>query len=1223
MTDAFQGGAEQVKDKLAADGIKYGISIGRRAPMHKMHVDCLREIQEAGLTPVVFIGSTNSGDSPLFDPIRNPLTLEQQKQQLKLAVPDLYDEKHILTLPDQGDPERWFDQFFAMTKGTDLENQSVAHYRSKASDAPQAGGKIRPLSSYMNGFITRGLPSWESFNRDANQDDINASDLRILDLEHLSPVEREIFAAPDYIIQIASQARANNPDKHLLNDAGVPLTLLDLSLDRLRKEAGITTAAVIEKIQSERQPISIESITQAAGSILKQKQQPSTVMTNSEKPFQMKIASASCNQTAGDWPRNVKNICKAIDKAVTDGADILALEELGLTGYERGDDFYYSDNATTLEHLQTIADYAASKDPNLVISVGHPYFIHDKNIPTQDERRKNPIFNRINNNFNVQTIISGGEIVSMSAKRYLFNYERGYEKRHFEEWSDQKANEYVGEHGQGRGGAITIELPEIHCDSGAVIPSRKIPFGSPVVQIGSGNKKANLYHMICEEYWVGSKFDGSPDNSDYHRDSPLAQKAHDFDITVTVNPNASPPVANKIDKHYELCKLASGHSNIIVHTDGLGSSGSTFAQFGSRLMAQDGKIISEGVRNSFEDVAYTSQIVTVTPPTDKGHAPHAVIPHEFKEQYVEAQQDGPAKWEKGERREFEEEMRNELLWMFDYMRKNKLQGISQALSGGADSAYNATKLPLMVELACHERGVEGFFEAMPHLKFKKEALEVFHEQGEKAAVKFISDQMLDSVYMGTDNSSLDTLRAAFTLIVGGTRNKNSELYKKIDAELETLIEGTQSDQAVTANVKRLLTEHKDDPDVFDGIGGNFYYRNVQRLVEIYAEIYSGVNPGKIDQTRDIQIRKEIADILQTRQEDTSPEQLKQRVDVLKSTFEEVSHDVLSTATEQHQVPYENIQARLRQVLIMLFSNVSHKIAISNPNLDEGRNSYATWGGDLHGGMISGNAHKNKARQLEHMRLLEEYGLDDIRPVHALHWANKNRPSAELQPRSKDGKVTQFDEDQLGRSFEQMDVISHYMLYDRPISQNERKNSPVEVLQKCQKHDAFAGDDIETLHDRIRLSYDKWAHAQFKVHGSPIAATYGKNIDHQSSLRTPNISAFHKPELAQMALYTLSEMAARDGSTFEQLSGGHSYKELAKRALLDDEFATALSSKMWTPDATDGRKMKIGSLYEHIKQNGMETLLKPSPMADIINQAGEWRKRASARDNEQGGQQASL
>lgn len=889
-------------------------------------------------------------------------------------------------------------------------------------------------------------------------------------------------------------------------------------------------------------------------------------------PITLKIASASCNQTGGDWPRNVANICKAIDRAVADGADILALEELGLSGYERGDDFYYSDNNKTREMLQVIADYAASLDPNLVISVGHPWYFADKNLPDQPERRKNPIYNRINNNFNVQTLISGGEILSMSAKRYLFNYERGYEKRHFEEWSDSLANQYQNRHGKGRDGTIMIDLPAVTLADGTEISEKPIPFGSPVVQIGSGDRRVNLTHVICEEYWVGSRFDSSADNSDYDRDNPLADKAKRFDITVALNPNASPPVEDKIDKHRELCKLASKHCGVIVHTDGLGSSGSTFAQFGSRLMAQNGEIISEGIRSSFADMAYTSQIVTVAPAADKGHAPHAAVAHEFKGAESEPVQDGPAPWEKGARRSFEEEMRNELLWLFDYMRKNKLQGITQALSGGADSAYNAAKVRVMVEQGFNELGVEGFLNAMPHLTYKKEIQAAHAAGGKEAALDECMRHMLTCVYMGTDNSSDETLRAARTLVEGGQTPEGK---------------------------------------AFKGIGGKFEYRNVQRLVEVYAEIFAGVNPGQISDERDAEIRREIAAILQTRKDDATREQIDARITDLKNKFEEVAYDVVTVAKDEHQLAYENIQARLRQVLIMLFSNVENKIAISNPNLDEGRNSYATWGGDLHGGMISGNAHKNKARQLEHMQMLFEHGLDGLSPVRAFYWVLKNKPSAELQPRSKDGKVTQFDEDQLGRSFVQMDVISNLMLNDRPQAQDDRKNSPIEVFEKCRGHAAFGGDSIELLHDRIRLSYDKWAHAQFKIHGSPIAATYGRNVDHQSSLRTPNISAFHKPELAQLGLHALALAAERDGSSFEKLSGGQTLAALQKRALLDADFANALSARMWTKGATDGRNMKLSTLYAYVKEEGFGALLGPTAFSAVFEKAAAWRKQQGA------------
>ncbi|HYD19498.1 MAG TPA: nitrilase-related carbon-nitrogen hydrolase [Patescibacteria group bacterium] len=862
------------------------------------------------------------------------------------------------------------------------------------------------------------------------------------------------------------------------------------------------------------------------------------------KKLTLKIASASCNQTGGDWPRNLANILAAIDGAAADRADILALEELGLSGYERGDDFYYTDNARTQELLQLIADYALAVAPNLIVSVGHPWYFADKELRSQPDRRKNPLFNRVNQQFDCQAFLANGRIVAISGKSYLFNYERGYEKRHFEEWSDAAANAYENEHGKGREGTIFIELPRI-----------KIPvaFGSPVVQAAGDGAAINLWHSICEMYWVGSRFDGAKDNGDYDRDNPLAQKSRQFDVTVCLNPNASPPAANKYSKHIELCQLASQYCGVLVHTDGLGSSGSTFAQFGSRLIAQEGKIISEGKRLSFADMAYTSQLVEINAAEDKGHAPHAMISHEFSGQHSAPVQDGPAGWERGPRADMEEELRNELLWLFDYMRKNKISGIAQALSGGADSAYNAAKVRFMVELAVAELSVDGFLAAMPYLSYR-DAVRAAARDGNEAAIDTIMSHMLTCVYMGTDNSSDDTFRAAKCLVEGG-RTPEGETCK--------------------------------------GIGGRFEYRNVQRLVEVYAEIFSGVNPREMDDAREGELRRALADILRTRKDDTSPQLLDASIAQLKSTFGEISGQVLSTANDIHSLAYENIQARLRQVLIMLFANVEGKIAIANPNLDEGRNSYATWGGDLHGGMISGNAHKGKQRQLDHMKLLFEFGLQGgVAPARSLYWVLKNRPSAELQPKSKDGKVTQFDEDQLGRSFRQMAVISYYMLNERSVDQAERKNSPIEVFEKLRRLDEFKDDDLETLHDRIRLSYDKWAHAQFKIHGSPIAATYGANIDKQTSLRTPNISAFHKPELAELAIYVLDKMAARDGVSLEKIAA-LPLAELAHRAWLDADFAAALTQAMWTPAATDGSKLKISTLYARVKSNGIGDMLTDS------------------------------
>jgi len=1161
MTTTVRGRVDEVGAELQAEGVRYGVEIGRRAPLHRMHVDCLREIAEAGLKPIIIIGSPNSADSPLYDPVKNPFTIDQLKEQMRQALPDIYDEKAVIVLYDRGNNDAWLDSLQAEVAKITGGQKAAIHFRSKAADAEAAKEKIKALKDYEQGYIDHGFSVWESFNRNHKDDDISASNIRRFDLDHLTPEQRGLISTPDYVNELARKARDSNPDKELLEKNHIPLTTLDLTLDRMWREAGFTTASVFEKADEN---VTLDTLTTAAKNMIAETRTATAEFSAAATPaktFPLKIASASCNQTGGDWPRNLENIFTAIDKAVKDGADVLSLEELGLSGYERGDDFFYSDNTETHTLLQTIADYAASQNPNLVVSVGHPWYFADKSIPDQDERRKNPIFNRINNNFNVQTLISGGEIISMSAKRYLFNYERGYEKRHFEEWSDTAADHYENKFGKGREGTVMIEMP-----AGDGVPAKVIPFGSPVVQVGKGDKKINLTHVICEEYWVGSRFDGSKTNADYARDNPLAQKANMYDITVALNPNASPPAANKIDQHKELSKLASQYCDVLVHTDGLGTSGSTFAQFGSRLMAQDGKIISEGVRASMKDVAYTSQVVNVPAAVNKGHKPHAVIEHSFADIYSAPVQDGPAPWEKGDHRAFEEEMRDECLWLFDYMRKNKIPGFMEAVSGGKDSAYNTSKIRVMVDLGCAELGVEGFMKALDYLPYKQKVLDVFHKDGQQAAVKTIMDNMLTAVYMGTENSSAQTLEAARSLIEGGARENGTK---------------------------------------FDGIGGKFEYRNVQRLVELYAEIYAGVNPAKLDDKRDAAIRKEITEIMNTRAEDVSPEELARRVDEVKFTFEEVSGDMLSIAKPADKLAYQNLQARLRQVLIMLFSNVENKLAIANPNLDEARNSYATWGGDLHSGMISGNAHKNKMRLTEHLKLLNERGLDGIPPIPSLAatLASDNGASSELL-KDKDGKKL-LDEDDLGRSFPQMDAIAQFQIYKRMI---ERKYHPAEVFEQCRGKEPFAQDSLENLHDRIALSYEKWGgQTQAKIHGSPIAATFGENVDHQTSLRTPNISANQLPERTEMTLYCLSEIAKRNGATFETLTGGHSLDELQRRALVDAEFNRRINTGMSTPTPL-GNRTKIATLYNHIQEKGFDEFLQPTAIADRLALAAQWRAK---------------
>lgn len=117
------------------------------------------------------------------------------------------------------------------------------------------------------------------------------------------------------------------------------------------------------------------------------------------------------------------NIYAAIDEAVLRGSDILALEELALTGYEVNDDFQRTDNDRILAALDDVAAYAAALDQNLIISIGHPWRFQMRGLPAEPgfeaDRVKNPLYDRMNLPFNVQTIISGGQIHAMTAKTNL------------------------------------------------------------------------------------------------------------------------------------------------------------------------------------------------------------------------------------------------------------------------------------------------------------------------------------------------------------------------------------------------------------------------------------------------------------------------------------------------------------------------------------------------------------------------------------------------------------------------------------------------------------------------------------------------------------------------------------------------------------------------------------------------------------------------------------
>lgn len=782
----------------------------------------------------------------------------------------------------------------------------------------------------------------------------------------------------------------------------------------------------------------------------------------------LKITQASLNQTALDWPRNMANIYAAVDEAAKQESDILALEELTLTGYEANDEFQRTDNDRILEALKSIAAYAPA---NLIISIGHPWRLQLRELITDSvEKNKNPLYDRTNLPFNVQTVISGGKILGMTAKTYLFNNERGYEKRYFSEWSIEAANALGGKFG-----TIEIEIEGL---------DYKVPFGRPVINFNDGKKSFNLTHAICEEKWIATKFDGQTDDSLYAKNNIIPAITHyvcNSEGLILLIPNASPPASGKMEKHHHLAKLASQYADVVVDTDGLGSSGSTFAQFGFKNIAQKGKVISCGKIMSFKRADTATSVVEVSnAPTNTKF--HIAANHQFKD-YKGEEFYKPQNWERldNPNRKYEEIIRNTALWLFDNMRKTGIKGIAEALSGGADSAFNSTIVSVMVNMGVKELGAEGFCAELG-IPYKPTADEIM-------------PNFLTCVYMGTDNSSEDTRFAAEFLINGGVDPETGEKVK--------------------------------------GIGGKFLNRNVQKLLKFYSDLYGE--------------------------------------EVLPSDG----------------VAYENIQARGREVLIMLFANKENKMAIANPNLDEARNAYATFGGDLHSGTINLNAHLNKDLQLDVMRYMRDFGVEGIMPpIKSLSAVLRNKPSAELQPKDESGKVVQTDEAAMQRNFKQMNAISDCMLYAvKKTTNGDRRLNASEVFETCKKDKLFDAVDENTLYNMVRLSYVRWGISQHKIHASPIAPTFGHNVDHQTSQRTPNLHGQSKDELAILGIDLIFSWAKEDGLQWNEADR----KILVRLAWQNEEFVKEFDKLVYRKSENIDYDLK--KLYNEIKEKSIKAVFK--------------------------------
>lgn len=130
----------------------------------------------------------------------------------------------------------------------------------------------------------------------------------------------------------------------------------------------------------------------------------------------MKIAGATLNQIPLDWKNNTRNITAAIEDARKQGAAILCLPELCITGYGCEDQFlsrWVADKAFDI--LLSIRSHCK----NICVAIGLPVWVNNKI-------------------YNGACVIHNGEILGITLKQNLAKDGVHYEPRWFEEWPAQQ-----------------------------------------------------------------------------------------------------------------------------------------------------------------------------------------------------------------------------------------------------------------------------------------------------------------------------------------------------------------------------------------------------------------------------------------------------------------------------------------------------------------------------------------------------------------------------------------------------------------------------------------------------------------------------------------------------------------------------------------------------------------------------------------------------------------
>jgi len=394
----------------------------------------------------------------------------------------------------------------------------------------------------------------------------------------------------------------------------------------------------------------------------------------------VRVAAAVLNQTPLDWGGNQKNILAAIDAARSDGAVVLCLPELCISGYGCEDAFFSGSlHETALAVLRDLLPATRG----LLVSFGLPVL------------HRNALFN-------CACLAVNGQIAGFVAKRFLCGDGLHYEPRWFKPWP------------QGVRDNVQFD-------------GREFPIGDLVFDCGG----VKIGFEICEDAWVAGRPGG--EMSPLAIDIILNPSASHFAFGKYEDRKRLVLESSRaFHVGYVYANLLGNEAGRVIYDGGaLIASGGKLSAAGPRFSFAPWQVTSAVIDLQATRLS-TARLASYQPELGKINPLEVACSVDWPNVGFAADLPRIPAWESSPRLKEEEFTRALTLGLFDYMRKSRSRGFVVSLSGGVDSSTVACLAALMVEMAVKELGKHGFRDALKHIAALPDSADMQQGGSEKA-----------------------------------------------------------------------------------------------------------------------------------------------------------------------------------------------------------------------------------------------------------------------------------------------------------------------------------------------------------------------------------------------------------------------------------------------------------------------------------------------------------